>query len=252
MTVRRHLGRRTAVSSAAQDLMASQNPWHHHAAADDVEPSGPGLSTLALRLDPMPADEAVGRFHYGILLGNHPHVLATWRVISNRLCVVERVAELLGGRTCIPNPHIDGEVVTGAATVDVILGDPSAIDVRWYLNDERACDESGECQCPPSLPERRIAARAGRGCEPRVRICFRLHQDAGLGTFILFSGAWSLVEDAVMARQALRRRTPQVVADLGLERHVFALHGGGRIAYTRPRLIIAERDRPAQSLGSAR
>ena len=240
MTVRRHLGRRTAVSSAAQDLMASQNPWHHHAAADDVEPSGPGHSTLALRLDRMPADEAVGRFHYGMLLGNHPHVLATWRVISNRLCVVERVAELLGGRTCIPNPHIDGEVVTDAATVDVILGDPSAIDVRWYLNDERTCDEPGECRCPPSLPERRIAARAGRGCEPRIRICFRLHRDAGLGTFLLCSGAWSLVEDATRARQALGRCTGPVVAHLSLERHVFAPRSGGRVAYTRPRLISSQ------------
>jgi hypothetical protein len=240
MTVPRHLGRRTAVSSAAQDLMASENPWQHHAAADDVEPSGPGYSTLALRLDPMPADEAVGRFHYGILLGNHPHVLATWRVISDRLCVVERVAELLGGHACIPDAHIDGEVVTAAATVDVILGDPSAIDVRWYLNDERACDEPGECRCPRSLPERRIAARAGRGCEPRVRICFRLHQDAGLGTFMLCSGAWSLVEDATRARQALRRCSGPVVAHLGLERHVFALHSGGRVAYIRPRLISGE------------
>jgi hypothetical protein len=35
----------------------------------------------------MPADEAIGRFHYGMLLGNHPHVLATWRVISNRLAL---------------------------------------------------------------------------------------------------------------------------------------------------------------------
>jgi hypothetical protein len=240
MTVRRHLGRRTAVSSEARDLLTSQNPGHHHAAADDVEPSGSGHSTLALRLDPMPADEAVGRFHYGILLGNHPHVLATWRVISNRLCVVERVAELLGGGTCIPDAHTDGEVVTGAATVDVILGDPSAIDVRWYLNDDRICDEPDECRCPPSLAERRMAARAGRACEPRVRICFRLYQDAGLGTFMVFSGAWSLVEDATRALQTLRRRTGPVVAHLSLERHVFALHSGGRIAYTRPRLISAE------------
>ena len=240
MTDRRRLGRRTAESSAVRDLVTSQNSGHHHAAAHDVEPSGPSHSTLGLGLDPMPADEAVGRFHYGTLLGNRPHVLATWRVIADRLCVVQRVAELLGGHACIPDARTDGEVITGAATVDVILSDPSAIDVRWYLNDERACDEAGECRCPPSLPERRIAARAGRGCEPRVRICFRLHRDAGLGTFMLFSGAWSLVEDATRARQTLRRRTGPVVAHLGLERHVFALQSGGRIAYTRPRLISAE------------
>jgi hypothetical protein len=240
MTVRRHLGRRTAVGSAARDLMTSQNPRHHHAATG-LEPLGSGHSTLDPRFDPMPTGEAVGRFHYGILLGNHPHVLATWRVISNHLCVVERVAELLGGRTCIPDAHTDGEVVTGAPTVNVILGDPSAIDVRWYLNNDRTCVEPGECRCPPSLPERRIAARAGRGCEPRVRICFRLHQDAGLGTFMLLSGAWSLVEDATRARQALRRRTGPVVAHLALEHDVLALHGGSRIAYTRPRLIGTER-----------
>jgi hypothetical protein len=240
MTDRRRLGRRTAESSAVRDLVTSQNSGHHHTVAHDVEPSGPGHSTLGLGLDPMPADEAVGRFHYGTLLGNHPHVLATWRVVADRLCVVQRVAELLGGHTCIPDARTDGEVITGAATVDVILSDPSAIDVRWYLNDERACDEPGECRCPPSLPERRIAARAGRGCEPRVRICFRLHRDAGLGTFMLFSGAWSLVEDATRARQTLRRRTCPVVAHLGLERHVFALQSGGRIAYTRPRLISTE------------
>jgi hypothetical protein len=240
MTDRRRLGRRTAESSAVRDLVTSQNSGHHHTVAHDVEPSGPGHSTLGLGLDPMPADEAVGRFHYGTLLGNHPHVLATWRVVADRLCVVQRVAELLGGHTCIPDARTDGEVITGAATVDVILSDPSAIDVRWYLNDERACDEPGECRCPPSLPERRIAARAGRGCEPRVRICFRLHRDAGLGTFMLFSGAWSLVEDATRARQTLRRRTGPVVAHLGLERHGFALQSGGRIAYTRPRLISTE------------
>ena len=226
-----HLGRRTVASSAVRDLVTGRRPGPDHPTGQVVQLSR--------------ACDVVGRLYYSTLLGNRPHVLVTWRVTSDYPHVVERVAELLGAHTSIPDADTYSGVVTNAATVEVVLDDPSAIDVRWYLNNERACDEQDECRCPPSLPERKLAARAGRGCEPRMRICFRLHQDVDLGIFVLVSGSWSLIEDGARARQALRSQTGPVVAHLGLERHVFALHSGGRIAYTRPRLISAER--PGQS-----
>jgi hypothetical protein len=182
----------------------------------------------------------VGRFHYTTLLHSRPRVLTTWRVSSDDPSVLNRVAELLGVHPDIPGAlsHHDG-VVTDATTVDVILSDPSAIDLRWYPSNERTCDERGECRCPPALSDRRRAARAGRGCEPRVRICFRLHRNASLGIFALLSGSWSLVEDATSARRVFERSNGPVVAQLALEERVFTLRGHGRVAYRRPRLIAA-------------
>ncbi len=188
-------------------------------------------------------DEAtpVGRFHYATLLHSRPQILTAWRVSSGDPSVLHRVAELLGVHAGNPGARPFGEVVTDATTVDVILSDPSAIDLRWYLSNERTCDQRGECRCPPALSDRRRAARAGRGCEPRVQICFRLYQDTDLGAFSLVSGSWSLVEDATTARRTLGTTNGPVVAQLALEKCLFTLRGHGRVAYTRPRLIAGRR-----------
>jgi hypothetical protein len=218
------LGRRTVASSAVRDLVTGRRPGPNYPTAQVAQLSH--------------ACEVVGRFHYNTLLGNQPHVLATWRVTSDYPRVIERVAELLGADTSLPEADTHSGVVTNSATVEIIFDDPSAIDIRWYLNNERACDERYACRCPPSLPERKLAARAGRGCEPRMRICFRLHQDPDLGVFVLVSGNWSLIEDGARARRALRSQTDPVVAQLGLEKRVSSLGGDRRIVYTRPTLVM--------------
>ena len=182
--------------------------------------------------------EPGGCFHYTTLIRNHLQTLTTWRISSDAPSVLGRVVELLGVHAGISGALPDGGVITDATTVDVILSDPSAIDLRWYLSDEHVCDERGECQCPPALSDRRRAARAGRGCEPRVQIRFRLHRGADLGIFALLSGSWSLVKDATAARRTLRKSNGPVVVRLALEERVLTLRSHGRVTYTRPRLIV--------------
>jgi hypothetical protein len=191
--------------------------------------------------------ELVGRFHYATLVRSHPRVLGTWLVTSSDACIVGQVAELFGG--ALPSNHDGGQelyVITGASEVDVLLAGPEALDVDWRRQPGHVCDGgvqndqrgSRPCECPSDLDDRRTAARAGHGCRPRARACFRLLQSPELGTFTFSSGNRAFAEQASRALISLRCDSRPICARLSLQRTPHRLRSGTTIAYTRPTLVL--------------
>ena len=191
----------------------------------------------------------VGRFRYGSVFNGRPRVLGTWLVTSSDARVVGQVAELLGGTP--PGSHDGGQtlyVITGATEVDVLLTGPEALDVGWHRQPGHVCDGavqhdqrgSPPCACPSNLADRKTAARAGRGCHPRARVCFRLLQALrwGRSPFSFSSGNRAFAEQASRALAALRRDPRPTCARLSLQRTPHRLRSGTTIAYTRPALTL--------------
>ena len=192
----------------------------------------------------------VGSFRYGGVFNSHPRVLGTWLVASSDARIVGQVAELFGG--ALPGNHDGGQelyVITGASEVDVLLTGPEALDVGWRRQPGHVCDGgvqhdqrgSRPCECPSDLADRKTAARAGHGCRPRARACFRLVQSPELGTFTFSSGNRAFAEQASRALISLRRDSRPTCARLSLQRTPHRLRSGTTIAYTRPTLVLIGR-----------
>jgi hypothetical protein len=191
--------------------------------------------------------ELVGLFQYGDLLRNRPRTLATWRVIAPRGCTVDRIAQLLGGDPQHDHKSGQAEVITESAAVGILLSGAGALRVRWEGVDKRACDGAAEgddrrCTCPPTLAERRAAAKLGLSCQPRAEIRFRLQDDPALGLFSLVSEDWSFVEHVMASLAVLRRTNGPAAARLNLLRTMHPLRSGRVLAYTRPAISLLERE----------
>jgi hypothetical protein len=191
--------------------------------------------------------EPVGRFHYATLLRSRLQVTASWQVSADNCEVLARVAHLLGrasqgigADTC--------SVTTATKTLDIILHGPGALRLSWCRDGRHTCDGDVQCNygtqrsctCPPSLPERRMATRHGRGCEPRVEVFFQIAQDPALGMFTFVSGSWSFAEQVINARNVLQANSQLTLARLSLRRADQRLYSGRPIAYTRPALALVE------------
>lgn len=189
----------------------------------------------------------VGSFRYGGAFNSRPRVPGTWLVTSSDARVVGQVAELFG-RALTSNHDGDQElyVITGATEVDVLLAGPEALDVDWRHQPGHVCDGgvqhdqrgSRPCECPSDLDDRRTAARAGHGCRPRTRACFRLVQSPELGTFTFSSGNWVFAEQASRALASLRLDPRSTCARLSIQRTPHRLRSGTTIAHTWPVLVL--------------
>jgi hypothetical protein len=189
----------------------------------------------------------IGSFRYSGVFNSRPRVLGTWLVTSSDARIVGQVAELFGG--ALPSNHDGGQelyVITGASEVDVLLAGPEALDVDWRGQPGHVCDGgvqhdqrgSRPCECPSDLDDRRTAARAGRGCRPRARACFRLLQSPELGAFTFSSGNRAFAEQASRALISLRCDSRPTCARLSLQQTPHRLRSGTTIAYTRPALML--------------
>jgi len=189
----------------------------------------------------------VGTFRYGGVFNRRPRVFGTWLVTSGDASILGRVAELLGGTP--PNSHEpdhDPYVITDAVEVDVLLTGLRALEVGWCRAPGHVCDGcvqqdqrgSRPCECPPDLDDRRTAARAGQGCRPRARVCFRLLQDSELGTFTFSSGNRAFVEQASRALASLCLDPRSTCARLSIQRTPHRLRSGATIAHTWPALVL--------------
>jgi hypothetical protein len=204
-------------------------------------------SALGVHMTPDAPRMPVGSFRYGGVFDSRPRVLGTWLVTSSDARIVGQVAALFGGT--LPGSHDGGQelyIITGAAEVDVLLAGPEALDVDWRRQPGHVCDGgvqhdqrgSRPCECPFDLADRRTAARAGHGCRPRARACFRLVQSPELGTFTFSSGNRAFAEQASGALVSLRRDSRPTCARLSLQRTPHRLRSGTTIAYTRPTLVL--------------
>jgi hypothetical protein len=219
------------------------------------------LSTplLDAELQPEPGvphedNEVVGRFQFGLLCNDRPHVLATWRVTSSDSAVIDRVAELLGGSIddTINATSEPARSSPTPPTVDVFLSGPTALQVRWQRDAlgnwcdgvKQQSERAGQsCRCRPSVPERKASAQQGRGCAPLVQVVFRLCQDPTLGMFTFTSGNWSFAKDTLQAVAMLERNGMPARVGLSIEQSHCMLRSGRAVASTRPTLSYGSTNR---------
>jgi hypothetical protein len=130
------------------------------------------------------------------------------------------------------------EVITDSAAVAILLPGADALRVRWDDVDKSACngaaqDDDRRCTCPPTLTQRRAAAKLGLSCQPRAEIRFRLRDDPALGVFNLVSEDWSFVEQVMEIRAVLRGIGQAAAARLSLLRTMHTLRSGRVLACPR-------------------
>lgn len=190
----------------------------------------------------------IGRFHYATVLRNRPQVLTTWRVTSDDLPVLDRVAELLGG-TSRPADQKAFEIITRTSTVDVLFASHRAVQVRWSHNRPAhicngATQQDGQtkrrCMCPSSFAERKVAARRGVACHPHVEVWFRLAQRPTLGIFAFTSGNWLFTEECMNVCETLRGLNRVANAQLDLTGASAMLRSGRLVTCTRPTLTVLD------------
>jgi hypothetical protein len=191
--------------------------------------------------------ELAGRFHATAMVRGRPHTLGAWRVTASQP-TADRIAQLLGG--CVQRDSMNGlaEIQTSTSTVNIVLIGPDALAISWRRAGSGTCDGASHgdrqpCTCPAILAQRRVAAKQGRGCQPRAEILLRLRDDPALGLFSFLSEDWSFVELVTEARVALRGMDRPAAAQLGLNRTLHMLQSGKVLAYTMPVLTLLDRPR---------
>ncbi|MFD0276192.1 hypothetical protein ACFVHB_20125 [Kitasatospora sp. NPDC127111] len=201
------------------------------------------------------ADDVVGRFRSGRMVGRTPESLDEWRVTSGDPVVAARIAALYGGtpKEWATEGEDTLEVLTDTPSVDIIIDGASAItsDMRLYgqfgselihhcdgvefLDDER---RGQPCGCPESFQARKAEAKIGRAPKPNVVTNFRLLDDPDLGLFRFRSGAWDLAATLHEVLEALDQVGGPARATLTLEPVEFKIKKGPKkgtiVNYTRP------------------
>lgn len=200
------------------------------------------------------ADDVVGRFRSGRMVGKAPESLAEWRITTGDPSVADAVAGMYGGHPQEwETTREDGiEVLTNTPKVDVVISGSSAITARMVLWSAQGqpiheCDgmefldedRKGEpCGCPPLMAERKDQARKGIGPKPSVSVRFRLADDPELGIFRFQSSSWDLVRDLHNVENALDSVGGPARASLTLELVEFVPKNGamaGRtVSYRKP------------------
>lgn len=199
------------------------------------------------------ADDVVGRFRAGLLVGRRPQALSEWRVTTDDPDVADRVAGLYGGTpeewdTDKPD---DTQVMTDAKAVPIIIEGPEDLrsrmalyglqgpihlcDGAYFLDEENAGEP---CGCPRELTKRKELAKSGKGPKPDIRLRFRLADDPELGLFLFSTGSWSLVNDLPELEAALESADGPVRADLALTFVEYDTKAGRHVEYHRPEITI--------------
>ncbi|MFE0020509.1 hypothetical protein [Amycolatopsis sp. NPDC059021] len=203
------------------------------------------------------ADDIVGRFRSGVLIGRRPQALSEWRVTTDDPDVADRVAQLYGGtpEEWDTDKSDNLQVLTDAASVPVVIEGASALRTRMALYGQAGpihiCDgayfieghpedeEVGEaCGCPRELSKRKEMSKSGRGPKPDISLRFRLRDDPDLGLFLFSSGSWSLVNDLAEIERALAAADGPMRADLKLTFVEYDTKAGRHVEYHRPEISI--------------
>lgn len=200
------------------------------------------------------ADDIVGRFRSGRMVGTRPESLSEWRVTTGDPAVADAIAGMYGGHPEEwETSREDGiEVLTNSAKVDIVIAASSAISAKMVLWSAQGqpiheCDgvefldedrKGQPCGCPPLLAERKDQARKGIGPKPSVSVKFRLFDDPDLGLFRFQSSSWDLVRDLHNVENALDAVAGPARASLSLELVEFVPKNGamaGRtVSYRKP------------------
>lgn len=205
------------------------------------------------------ADDIVGRFRSGRLVGKLPESLSNWRVTTGDPEVADRIAALFGGApTGWETEKEDNlEVLTDAPSVRIVIDSSSAIDASMklfgsnglihhcdgvdFLSPEE--DKGTPCGCPASLQDRKDKAKSGRGPKPSIDLTFRLADAPDLGIFRFNSGSWELVKvlhevieavDVAGGADADGKGGSPVEASLAIEHVAYTTKAGRDVAFNKP------------------
>ncbi|MFF4531424.1 hypothetical protein ACFY1P_19400 [Streptomyces sp. NPDC001407] len=208
-------------------------------------------------------DQFAGYFHCGRLVNNRPQSLPGWRITTGDAEVAKEVARLMGG---LPEEWDSScgdylEVLTSAARTCVIIEGPSALttEMRLWKRSQLVhhCDGTSllspeelqgyPCGCPPTMAERKAAAKAFRGPQPITSLTFRLADAPSLGLFLLRSMSWKLAEDACGALETLGRASGPALAELCLDLVELTTSGGRTVAYRKPGVVVHQLDSESES-----
>lgn len=211
------------------------------------------------------SDDVVGRFRSGYQANKRPVALTDWRVTTGDPDVAAAVADLLEGeepKEWDAAGEDNLEVFTTAQSVKVILEGDNALRQAMVLYGRNGIirvsdgetitypdDLKGQPdpQAGESLQERKAAAKAGTGAEPRIEVYFRLAENPDLGIFKFQSGSWGLASD--LGYNGTEDTITDLIADghkvaatLLLEPVEFEAKNGPRagqtVSYTKPVLQI--------------
>ncbi|MYY03086.1 MULTISPECIES: hypothetical protein [unclassified Streptomyces] len=226
------------------------------------------------------ANDVVGRFRSGRLVGKQPESLNEWRVTTGDPSVADTIAALMGGvkEEWDTDKEDNLQVLTESASVEIIIENSDAIDASMklfgfsglthhcdgvkYLSDEDPTLVGTLCGCPALLEERKARAKSGKGPKPSIDLTFALAAHPELGKFRFNSGGWSLVNvlhevieaiDTVGGRQEdadgkVTDKGRPVRATLTIEHVAYTTKAGRDVAYNMPVikvLGVAEAAQPA-------
>ncbi|MFI7345959.1 hypothetical protein ACIBSR_06775 [Streptomyces sp. NPDC049936] len=210
--------------------------------------------------DQAPDDDAVdlmgisggrpaGRFHVARQRGGRPFAISVWRVTTADSSVADALGRLYGGVPQLLDTRDEHvvEVLTRRDRVPILL-QGGAVSLRMTMrgggrafhvcDGTRFLEPAGArgtlCGCPVRLADRKVAAQAGRGPMPEVRIGFRLADRPQLGVFSLVSTSWGLAADLPALTTALAAAAVPVSGVLRYKRVEITTRSGIAVSYRRP------------------
>ncbi|MBM7770614.1 hypothetical protein JOD54_000818 [Actinokineospora baliensis] len=203
------------------------------------------------------ADDLVGRFRSGMLVGRRPQALAEWRVTTDDEDVADRIAATFGGEvsTWDTDKADSFEVLTTTKQVEIVIeraedlrsrmalfgqGGPIHVcDGAYHITGHPEDNAIGQpCGCPRDLQSRKDKSKARTGPSPDIALRFRLADAPDLGVFLMRTGSWSLVNDLETLERVLEQGEPPFRAVLELEHVQYTTKGGRDVDYHRPKITV--------------
>lgn len=204
------------------------------------------------------ADDIVGRFRGGHVIGRRPVALDEWRVTTGDPEVAKVIHDLLGGhepQEYATEKEDNLEVFTASPSVEIIIPGPKSIRQRmvlWSSTGKLIVDSDGETLADGtpdpdrdlSFAERKAKGNDGMGPKPQIDVYFRLVDEPDLGIFNYRTSSWSLAEDlaAYDHEGQLAEIDGPARATLSLVKVEYTAKKGPRagqlVQYTKPELKI--------------
>ncbi|WP_406324067.1 hypothetical protein [Streptomyces niveus] len=196
------------------------------------------------------ANDIVGRFRSGRLVGKTPEALNEWRVTTGDPVVAELITGLMGGESAEWDTDKEDnlEILTDSKSVNIIIDSSDKLDASMKLFGNSGlvhhCDgveflspdeDKGEpCGCPPLLEDRKAKARSGRGPKPSVDLVFKLEASPESGYFRFNSGSWELVKVLHTVIESIDKYDGPVRATLAIENVSYTTKAGRDVSYNKP------------------
>src|SRR5690606_38022846 len=188
----------------------------------------------------------------GTKVGSRPRSLSEWRVLAADPQIAAAGAELYGGqpREWDPTKELGLEVMTSASSIPVVVSEIDERLIQWCPRGPiHDCDgefflspdsRAGQlCGCPPTLRERKAAARDGIGPSPWISLRLRFADDYPLGEGKYVATSWSFVQEYLpQVREDLDRIDGEALCTLSIERVQDATKSGMNVDFNRPSLTV--------------